>query len=146
MTSESGQPAAPQTVAPPLVVGEGYEYDAIRKHLGGDFGAPFFVIHREGAILGLCLGLMWNPRAESDPAEVWVGKKEGLPKWGLKLADTKGPLPVYVRREEGGKWIFIGLHEVTGSSTDPEALKQRLKPPVITAISSVVFLKRCTVD
>lgn len=124
------------------VVGEGYAYGAIRKHLGGEFAAPHFVIHRDGAILGLCLGLMWNPLAESDPSEVWVGKKGDLAKWGLKLSETKGPLPVYVRREEGGQWFFIGRHEVTGSSAEPDALKQRLKPPSITAISRVVFLKR----
>lgn len=126
------------------VIGNSYDYDAIRKSLGGDFGAPFFVIHRKGEILGLCLGLMWNPLAESDPAEVWVGKKGDLAKWGEKLAETKGPLPVFVRREEGGDWFFIGLREVTGNTTEVEALRQRLKPPGITAISRVVFLKPCS--
>src|SRR5687768_17817824 len=96
----SDQSSAPQPQLPPHVVGEGYEYDAIRKHLGGEFGAPYFVIHREDAILGLCLGLMWNPLAESDPAEVWVGKKGDLAKWGLKLSETRGPFPVYVGRVE----------------------------------------------
>ena len=103
---------------------------------------PHLVIQRDGAILGLCLGLMWNPRAEDDPAEVWVGLKGDLRKWGLKLSETTGPLPVYVRREEGGKWFFIGLHEVTGSTAEVPAIRQRLKPPVITAISRIVFLKR----
>ena len=103
---------------------------------------PHFVIQRDGAILGLCLGLMWNPRAEDDPAEVWVGLKGDLRKWGLKLSETTGPLSVYVRREEGGKWFFIGLHEVTGSTAEVPAIRQRLKPPVITAISRIVFLKR----
>lgn len=85
---------------------------------------------------------MWNPLAESEPAEVWVGRKGDLPKWGIKLAETTGPLPVYVRREEGGKWFFTGLHEVTGSTSELPAIKQRLKPPVITGISRIVFLKR----
>lgn len=134
--------SAPQPLPAPHVVGEGYEYDAIRKQLGGEFAPPYFVIHRGGVILGLCLGLIWNPRAESDPAEVWVGKKGDLANWGLKLAETQGLLPVYVRREEGGKWFFTGLHEVTGSTTDPEAIRQRLRPPGITAMSRVVFLKR----
>jgi hypothetical protein len=92
-------------------------------------------------ILGLCLGLMWNPNAEKDPCEVWVGKKGDLAKWGEKLAETKGALPVYVRREEGGKWFFIGMFEVTGNTTDPNAIRPCLKPPVITAISRIVFLK-----
>ena len=126
----------------PHVVGASYDFDAVRTALGGESIPPYFVIHREGAILGLCLGLMWNPLAEADPAEVWVGLKGDLKKWGLKLAETTGPLPVYVRREEGGKWFFIGLHEVTGSSAELPALKQRLKPPVITGISRIVFLKR----
>lgn len=88
------------------------------------------------------MGLIWNPRAESDPCEVWVGRKGELPKWGIKLAETTGQLPVYVRREEGGKWFLIGLFEVTGNSTELDAIKQRLKPPVITGISRIVFLKR----
>ena len=103
---------------------------------------PYFVIHREGTILGLCLGLMWNPLAEADPVEVWVGTKGDLKLWGAKLAETIGPLPIFVRREEGGKWVFTGLHEVTGNSTEVPALRLRLKPPVITGISRIVFLKR----
>jgi hypothetical protein len=128
--------------SPPHVVGESYDYETVRTGLGGESAPPYFVIHRDGAILGLCLGLMWNPLAEGDPAEVWVGLKGDLKKWGLKLAETTGPLPVYVRREEGGNWFFTGLHEVTGSTAELPAIKQRLKPPVITGISRIVFLNR----
>jgi len=138
MIDSSPEPAAPH------VVGQGYTFDEVRKQLGGQAAPPYFVIHRDGVIAGLCLGLMWNPLAENDPGEVWVGRKGDLPKWGAKLAETTGPLPVYVRREEGGEWFFIGHCEVTGSSTEPEAIKQRLKPPVIAAISRIVFLKRST--
>lgn len=133
---------SPSSPSPAHVVGESYDYDAVRASLGGQVAPPFFVIHRDGAILGLCLGLLWNPRAESEPCEVWVGRKGDLPSWGTKLAATTGPLPVYVRREEGGKWIFTGMYEVTGSSEQPEDIQQRLKPPVITGISRIVFLQR----
>jgi hypothetical protein len=133
---------APASSSPPHVVGEGYDFETIRTALGGERLPPNFVIHREGVIVGLCVGLRWNPLAESDPAEVWVGRKDPLPKWGEKLAGTAGPLPVYVRREEGGKWFYIGLHEVSGSSTELNALKHRLKPSVITGISRIIFLKR----
>ncbi len=126
----------------PHVIGQGYDFAEVRAALGGEALPPNFVIHRNGVILGLCLGLMWNPLAEADPAEVWVGRKTDLAKWGLKLAETTGPLPVYVRRQEGGKWFFTGLHEVTGSTAELPAIEQRLKPPVITGISRIVFLKR----
>lgn len=126
----------------PHEVGQGYDFAEVRTALGGESSPPNFVIHREGAVLGLCLGLMWNPLAEADPVEVWVGRKPDLSKWGLKLAETTGPLPVYVRRQEGGKWFFTGIHEVNGSTAELLAIKQRLKPPVITGISRVVFLKR----
>lgn len=128
--------------SPSHVPGESYDFDAIRKQLGGEAKPPFFVIHREGNVVGLCLGLVWHPLVEADPAEVWVGRKGDLPKWGIKLAETTGPLPVYVRREEGGKWFYLGQHEVTGSTAEIPALKQRLKPPLITGISRIVFLKR----
>ena len=140
MLDESPTPA-PTPPSPPHVVGEGYDFQTVRAHLGGAALPPNFVIHRDEKILGLCLGLMWNPQAESDPCEVWVGRKGDLPKWGVRLAGTAGPLPVYVRREEGGKWFFIGAYQVTGSSAEPEAIKQRLKPPTITSIARVVFLK-----
>jgi hypothetical protein len=133
---------SPVPSSPPHITGTGYDFETVRLHLGGEKAPPYFVIHRDGAVLGLCLGLMWNPLAESQPAEVWVGRKGDLPQWGVKLAETTGPLPVYVRREEGGKWFFIGLHEVTGSSADLNDIRQRLKPPVITGISRIVFLKR----
>jgi len=132
----------PQAPSPAHVEGEGYDFQTIREHLGGDAAPPFFVIHREGVIVGLCLGLLWNPRAEADPGEVWVGQKGDLPKWGLKLAETQHRLPVYVRREEGGQWFFTGYCEVTGSSAEPEEIQQRLKPPVISAILRIVYLKR----
>lgn len=127
---------------PPHVVGEGYDFQTIRAALGGEAVPPYFVIHRAGDILGLCLGLMWNPLAESDPCEVWVGCKGDLPKWGERLAATTGPLPVYVRRKEGGQWFFTGRFEVSGSTTEPITIRERLKPPVITAISRVVYLRR----
>lgn len=137
------QSSSSQPVAAPHVPGEGYEFDAIRKHLGGEFAAPHFVIHRNDVILGVCVGLMWHPRAESDPVEIWIGNKPELVKWGKKLAEATGrPIPVYVRREEGGKWFFTGMHEVTGSTTEPEALKQRRKPPTIVSIAQVIFLKK----
>jgi len=125
------------------VVGEGYDFQTIRTSLNGNNAPPYFIIHELGVIKGVCLGLMWNPLAESDPCEVWVGKKGDLPKWGAKLAETKGPLPVYVRREEGGKWFFIGLHEVTGTTVESAELWRRIKPPTITGIARVVFMKRC---
>jgi hypothetical protein len=131
--------------APPLpshVVGQCYDFHAVRAGLGGEKAPPYFVIHRDGKILGLCLGLMWHPMAESEPCEVWVGRKGDLPSWGRKLAETTGPLPIYVRREEGGKWFYIGRYEVTGSSREPGVIRPRLKPPVIAAISRIIFLKR----
>lgn len=139
MLDESIEPPAPGA---PHIVGGGYDFAAVRSYLGGQTAPPYFVIHRGGMIVGLCLGLMWNPLAENDPCEVWVGRKGDLPKWGSKLAETIGPIPVYVRREEGGKWIFCGLHEVTGTSIEPDEIKRRLKPPIITGISRIVFLKR----
>jgi len=60
----------------------------------------------------------------------------------VRAALGGGLLPVYVRRQEGGKWFFVGLHEVTGSTAEIPAIKQRLKLPVITGSSRVVFLKR----
>lgn len=137
MTDDSPKPPAPTHG-----VDEGYDFQTIRAQLGGEKTPPNFVIHRGDAVLGVCLGLLWNPRAESDPVEVWVGKKGELPRWGAKLAETTGPLPVYVRRREGGLWHYTGLHEVTGNTTEAEAIRQRLQPPVITAISRIVFLKR----
>lgn len=132
---------SPASGSPSHVLGESYDFQTIRTLLGGQALPPNFVIHRDGAILGICLGLKWNPLAESDPAEVWIGRKDPLPKWGEKLAATTGPLPVYVRREEGGKWFYLGLHEVAGSSTDYDDIKRRLKPPEITGISRIVYLK-----
>ncbi len=137
MLDASSAPASPSHV-----VGEGYEFDQVRAHLGGQPLPPHFVVHRDGVILGLCLGLAWNPQAESEPGEVWVGRKGDLPKWGALLAETKGPLPVYVRRQERGKWFYIGLREVTGSSVDITEIKARLKPPTITAVSRIVYLKQ----
>jgi hypothetical protein len=135
--------ASPSPDAAPHVVGQGYEFDEVRAFLGGDPKPPNFVIHKAGAVIGVCLGLGWNPRADSEPCEVWVGRKGDQPKWGIKLAETRGPLPVYVRRTEGGKWFYNGLYEVTSHTTDPTIIRPRLLPPKIVAIDRLVFLKRC---
>lgn len=134
--------ASPSPSRTPHLIGECYAFDAIRTHLAGDPTPPNFVIHRGKEVVGVCLGLGWNPRAEAEPCEVWVGYKGDLPKWGLRLAETKGPLPVYVRRTEGGPWFYLGLHEVTSHTAEPAVIRTRLQPPKITAISRLVFMKK----
>ena len=133
------EPAAPFRPLP-HVVGEAYGFDEVRAALGGDAKPPSFVIHRDGAVIGVCLGTTWNPRAESDPCEVWVGRKGNQAEWGVKLAETRGPLPVYVRRTEGGPWFFKGLHEVADHTTNPADIRPRLMPPKIVAIAQVILL------
>ncbi len=135
--------ASPSSQPAPHVVGEGYEFDEVRAYLGGDPKPPNFVIHKGDAVIGVCLGLGWNPRADSEPCEVWVGRKDDQPKWGIRLAETRGPLPVYVRRTEGGKWFYNGLFEVTSHTTDPAIIRPRLMPPKIVAVAQIIFLKRC---
>jgi hypothetical protein len=135
--------ASPSPTPAPHVVGEGYEFDEVRAFLGGDPKPPNFVIHKGTEVIGVCLGLGWNPRADSEPCEVWVGRKGDQAKWGIRLAETRGQLPVYVRRTEGGKWFYNGLFEVTSHTTDPAIIRPRLLPPKIVAIAQLVFLKRC---
>ena len=124
------------------MVGASYAFDEVRTFLGGDPKPPNFVIHKDGSVIGVCLGLGWNPRADAEPCEVWVGRKGDQAKWGIKLAETKGPLPVYVRRTEGGPWFFKGNYEVTSHTTDPALIRPRLQPPKIVAVAQVVFLRK----
>lgn len=124
------------------VVGESYSFDEVRAALGGDNKPPSFVIHRDGAVIGVCLGTTWNPRAESEPCEVWVGRKGNQAEWGIKLAETKGPLPVYVRRTEGGPWFYKGLHKVSDHTTNPADIRPRLMPPKIVAVAQVILLSK----
>ena len=137
MTDSSPTPAPAHHI-----VGESYEFNEVRAFLGGDPKPPNFVIHKGGEVIGVCLGLGWNPRADSEPCEVWVGRKDDQAKWGIKLAETRGRLPVYVRRTEGGNWFYNGLYEVTSHTTDPALIRPRLLPPKIVAIAQLIFLKR----
>ncbi len=136
----STEPAADAPA--PHVVGASYAFDEVRTFLGGDPKPPNFVIHKDGSVIGVCRGLGWNPRADAEPCEVWVGRKGDQAKWGIKLAETKGPLPVYVRRTEGGPWFFKGNYEVTSHTTDPALIRPRLQPPKIVAVAQVVFLRK----
>ena len=137
MTDSSPTPAPAHHI-----VGESYEFNEVRAFLGGDPKPPNFVIHKGGEVIGVCLGLGWNPRADSEPCEVWVGRKDDQAKWGIKRAETRGRLPVYVRRTEGGKWFYNGLYEVTSHTTDPALIRPRLLPPKIGAIAQLIVLKR----
>lgn len=132
--------AAPRPL--PHTVGESYTFEEVRAALGGEAKPPSFVIHRDGAVLGICLGTAWNPRAEAEPCEVWVGRKGNQPQWGIKLAETRGPLPVYVRRTEGGPWFYKGRHDVLDQTTDPRDIRPRLMPPKIVAIAQVIRLRK----
>lgn len=129
---------------PQFTLNQGYEFQAIRAQLGGDKSPPNFAIHRQQNILALCLGLHWNPRAEQNPAEVWVGNKPELLPWGNILAETTHPLPVFVRRQPGGPWFYTGTFQVSSHTNDPEAIRQRLQPPTITSISKIIFLNNIT--
>jgi hypothetical protein len=135
MPSDSSGSAAP-------IIGADYEFADLRAAHGGDPRPPNFVLHRAGQVIGICLGLAWHPRAEAATPEVWVGRKGDQAKWGEKLAATQGPLPVYVRRSEGARWTYLGLHEVTGATTEPAQIRPRLQPPKIVAVAQVVFLRK----
>jgi len=135
--------ASPSPTPAPHVVGEGYEFDEVRAFLDGDPKPPNCRTHKSTEDIGGCRGRGWNPHADSEPCEVWVGRKGDQAKWGIRLAETRGPLPVYVRRTEGGKWFYNGLFEVTSHTTDPAIIRPRLLPPKIVALAQPVFLKRC---
>ena len=111
--------------------------------VGNDF--PEFCHPPRGRDFGIVRRLALASARRGRSSRGLGGRSDPLPKWGEKLAATTGLLPVYVRREEGGKWVYTGLHEVTGSSMELNAIKDRLKPPVITNISRIIFLKRITV-
>ncbi len=130
--------------SPSFTLNQGYEFQAIRALLQGDKSPPNFAIHRQDTILALCLGLHWNPRAEQNPAEVWVGNKPELLPWGNRLAETTQPLPVFIRRQQAGPWFYTGMHQVSSHTKDPDAIRERLQPPVINAISRIVFLNKIT--
>ena len=128
--------ASPSPTPAPHVVGEGYEFDEVRAFLGGDPKPPNFVIHKGTEVIGVCLGLGWNPRADGEPCEVWVGRKGDQPKWGIKLAETRGikvvalhhgvdvcqiaPTPPLVTDLPGTKGSGLARHNVSGGGNDEQ--------------------------
>jgi len=98
-----------------LVKGHRYTWSEIVEKAGADGSPPYYLLHRDGAVVAGCFTLELNPEA---PLVVLAGKGPHL----SELADTfcaqKGSIPVCVKSGLG-EWLCCGDYKLVRSSTDP---------------------------
>ena len=134
-------------------IGENYSFEEIQRHLKADLKAPWFIIRRDGQILGLRLHSPINSEVDdvfrcvfnSNPseAEVWIGTDSSVVEWGTKLFQCENPLHLYFSSRPDKTYNYQGLFTVlprqsTSSELTEAAYLWQLKRP----ISKIIYLEK----
>src|SRR5208337_2515579 len=109
------QPAARSAGAKSLVKGQRYTWSEIVERTGADGSPPYYLLHRDGAVVAGCFTLELNPEA---PLVVLAGKGPQVSELADAFCAQKGSIPVCVKSGMG-EWQCCGNYKLVRSSTDP---------------------------
>ena len=119
-----------------LIKGRRYTWSEIVDKAGADGSPPYYLPHRNGAVVAGCFTLELNPEA---PLVVLAGKGPQI----SELADTfcaqKGPIPVCVKSGMG-EWLCCGDFKLVRSSTDPVEIASHTIEVRRSDIYKILFL------
>ncbi|MFH1706351.1 MAG: AAA family ATPase [Planctomycetota bacterium] len=117
-----------------LVEGSFYTREAIAKLIGGD--TQSYLPSRDKQIVCAALDPASNPEA---PDKILCGSGPQVMEKGAMLATQGGRIPVFMKQATG-EWVYRGIFEVTGSSTDPGVLTAECGTSGRADISRVIYL------
>jgi hypothetical protein len=119
-----------------LIKGHRYTWSEIVDQTEADGSPPYYLLHRDGAVVAGCFTLELNPEA---PLVVLAGKGPQL----SGLADTfcaqKGSIPVCVKSGLG-EWLCCGNYKLVRSSADPAEIARHTVEARRPDIYKLLFL------
>ena len=97
-----------------LIKGRRYTWSEIMDETGADGSPPYYLPHRDGAVVAGCFTLELNPEA---PLVVLAGKGPKLSELADIFCAQTGSIPVCVKSGMG-EWLCCGDFKLARSSTD----------------------------
>ena len=97
-----------------LIKGRRYTWSEIMDETGADGLPPYYLPHRDGAVVAGCFTLELNPEA---PRVVLVGKDPKLGELAEIFCRQTGSIPICVKSGMG-EWLCCGDFKLVRSSTD----------------------------
>lgn len=98
-----------------LIKGRRYTWSEIVDESGADGSPPYYMLHRNGAVVAGCFTMELNPEA---PLVVHVGKGPLITGLADIFCKQTGPIPVCVKSGMG-EWLCCGDFKLVRSSADP---------------------------
>ena len=98
-----------------LIKGRRYTWSEIVDESGADGSPPYYMLHRNGAVVAGCFTMELNPEA---PLVVHVGKGPLITGLADIFSKQTGPIPVCVKSGMG-EWLCCGDFKLVRSSADP---------------------------
>ena len=97
-----------------LIKGHRYTWSEIVDKTEADGSPPYYLLHRDGAVVAGCFTLELNPEA---PLVVLAGKDPLVTELADAFCAQKGSIPVCVKSGMG-EWLCCGDYKLVRSSTD----------------------------
>jgi hypothetical protein len=98
-----------------LIKGRRYTWSEIVDETGADGSPPYYLLHRDGAVVAGCFTMELNPEA---PLVVHVGKGPQITGLADVFCSQTGSIPVCVKSGMG-EWQCCGEFKLVRSSADP---------------------------
>jgi hypothetical protein len=125
--------------------GKDYSYGEVAGFFKPKPTAVHFVLVRGQQIVALRLRHDYNPNITRNPAEIWVGAKGQVERWGGVLAADTKRVPVFVKPEGTTRYTYHGEYQVLdrkASAAELTIARGLMKKVHTQGVSRIVFLKR----
>ncbi len=119
-----------------LIKGQRYTWSEIVDKTEADGTPPYYLLHRDGAVVAGCFTLELNPEA---PLVVLAGKGPQLSGLADTFCKQKGTIPVCVKSGMG-EWLCCGDYKLVRSSTDPAEIARHAVESRRPEIYKLLFL------
>jgi hypothetical protein len=120
----------------PLIKGRRYTWSEIMDETGADGTPPFYLPHRDGAVVAGCFTMELNPEA---PLVVHVGKGPQVTELADLFCKQTGSIPVCVKSGMG-EWLSCGDFKLVRSSADPAEIASHTAEARRPDIYKLLFL------
>jgi hypothetical protein len=119
-----------------LIKGHRYTWSEIVEESGADGSPPYYLLHRDGAVVAGCFTLELNPEA---PRVVFAGQGQRIREWADIFCAQTGSIPVCVKSGLG-EWLCCGNFKLVRSSADPAEIASHVAETQRPDVYKLLFL------
>jgi hypothetical protein len=120
-----------------LTKGQRYTWSEIVDETGADGSPPYYLLHRDGKVVGGCFTLELNPEA---PLVALAGDGPQVREWADLFCVQTGSIPVCVKSGLG-EWLCCGNFRLVRSSTDQAEIARHSAQAHRSDVYKLLFLE-----